>query len=88
MLSTYGTGAIMAVPAHDERDFEFATKFGIEIIPVLEQETGIVRENESFKNSIVAVIYNPKTDKYLTINWGNKGGRLFIGGTKMKMNLI
>ena len=82
VLSTYGTGAIMAVPAHDERDFEFATKFGIEIIPVLEQETGIVRENESFKNSIVAVIYNPKTDKYLTINWGNKGGRLFIGGTK------
>ena len=36
VLSTYGTGAIMAVPAHDERDFEFASKFGIEIIPVLE----------------------------------------------------
>ena len=36
VLSTYGTGAIMAVPAHDERDFEFATKFGIDIIPVLE----------------------------------------------------
>ena len=36
VLSTYGTGAIMAVPAHDNRDYEFATKFGIEIIPVLE----------------------------------------------------
>ena len=36
VLATYGTGAIMAVPAHDERDYEFATKFGIEIIPVLE----------------------------------------------------
>ena len=36
VLSTYGTGAIMAVPAHDERDYEFAKKFGIEIIPVLE----------------------------------------------------
>ena len=36
VLSTYGTGAIMAVPAHDERDYEFATKFGIDIIPVLE----------------------------------------------------
>lgn len=36
VLSTYGTGAIMAVPAHDQRDYEFATKFGIEIIPVLE----------------------------------------------------
>ena len=31
----YGTGAIMAVPAHDTRDYEFAKKFGIEIIPVL-----------------------------------------------------
>ena len=36
VLSSYGTGAIMAVPAHDERDYEFATKFGIEIIQVLE----------------------------------------------------
>ena len=36
VLSTYGTGAIMAVPAHDQRDYEFATKFGIDIIPVLE----------------------------------------------------
>ena len=36
VLSTYGTGAIMAVPAHDERDYEFARKFGIEIVPVLE----------------------------------------------------
>lgn len=36
VLASYGTGAIMAVPAHDERDYEFARKFGIEIIPVLE----------------------------------------------------
>lgn len=36
VLVTYGTGAIMAVPAHDQRDYEFATKFGIEIIPVLD----------------------------------------------------
>jgi len=35
VLMTYGTGAIMAVPAHDERDFEFAVKFGIPIVPVL-----------------------------------------------------
>ena len=38
VLSTYGTGAIMAVPAHDERDFEFARKFGLEIIPVIQPE--------------------------------------------------
>ena len=36
VLATYGTGAIMAVPAHDTRDYEFAKKFGLEIIPVLE----------------------------------------------------
>ncbi len=36
VLSTYGTGCIMAVPAHDQRDYEFATKFDIDIIPVLE----------------------------------------------------
>lgn len=36
VLASYGTGAIMAVPAHDTRDYEFAKKFGIEIIPVLE----------------------------------------------------
>ncbi len=36
VLMTYGTGAIMAVPAHDQRDYEFAKKFGIAIIQVLE----------------------------------------------------
>lgn len=36
VLATYGTGAIMAVPAHDERDYEFAKIFNLEIIPVLE----------------------------------------------------
>ncbi|TDM07680.1 leucine--tRNA ligase [Macrococcus lamae] len=36
VLASYGTGAIMAVPAHDERDFEFAQQFDLEIIPVVE----------------------------------------------------
>ena len=36
VLAGYGTGAIMAVPAHDDRDWAFAKKFGIDIIPVLE----------------------------------------------------
>ena len=36
VLASYGTGAIMAVPAHDERDYEFAKKFNLEIIPVIE----------------------------------------------------
>ena len=45
VLATYGTGAIMAVPAHDERDYEFAKEFNLEIIPVLE---GGDIENEAF----------------------------------------
>jgi leucyl-tRNA synthetase len=45
VLMGYGTGAIMAVPAHDTRDYEFAKKFGIEIIPVLD---GGDTEKEAF----------------------------------------
>ena len=43
VMMTYGTGAIMAVPAHDERDFEFALKFGLPIIPVIERPDGLTR---------------------------------------------
>ena len=45
VLASYGTGAIMAVPAHDTRDYEFAKKFGMEIIPVLD---GGNVENEAY----------------------------------------
>ena len=38
VLISYGTGAIMAVPAHDERDFEFATKFNLPIVPVVKPD--------------------------------------------------
>ena len=40
---TYGTGAIMAVPAHDDRDFAFALKFGLPIIPVIERTDRIAK---------------------------------------------
>jgi len=42
VMMGYGTGAIMAVPAHDERDYEFATKFNIPIIPVIKGEDDIL----------------------------------------------
>ncbi|MFC2082763.1 leucine--tRNA ligase [Candidatus Bipolaricaulota bacterium] len=45
VLMTYGTGAIMAVPAHDERDFEFAIKFGLPIIPVIARTDGLIKSN-------------------------------------------
>lgn len=47
VLATYGTGAIMAVPAHDERDYEFAKKFNIPIIQVLKDENSDVDIRES-----------------------------------------
>jgi leucyl-tRNA synthetase len=40
VLSTYGTGAIMAVPGHDERDYEFALKFGLPVVQVVEAPEG------------------------------------------------
>ncbi len=43
VLMGYGTGAIMAVPAHDERDFEFALKFGLPIIPVIDRPDRVAK---------------------------------------------
>jgi leucyl-tRNA synthetase len=45
VLMDYGTGAIMAVPAHDERDFEFCTTYGIPIRPVIRPVDGVLDEN-------------------------------------------
>ncbi|MDD3939954.1 MAG: leucine--tRNA ligase, partial [Candidatus Pacebacteria bacterium] len=45
ILSDYGTGAIMAVPAHDERDYEFAKKYNIEIVEVIRKEDSDLQED-------------------------------------------
>ncbi len=81
VMMSYGTGAIMAVPAQDQSDYDLATKFGIEKVPVIEKITGEAHEEENYKESIVAIVYDKKTQKYLTINWKDKGGRLFTQGT-------
>ena len=57
VLITYGTGAIMAVPAHDERDFAFATKFGLPIKQVI--------TNKENNVSIETSAYSDKSDGYL-----------------------
>ena len=51
VLASYGTGAIMAVPAHDDRDFAFAKKFGIDIIPVIKDPN--VSDMSSLENPYV-----------------------------------
>ena len=48
VLSSYGTGAIMAVPAHDDRDYEFAKKFNLDIIPVLDGKDKMDLSKEAY----------------------------------------
>ncbi len=80
VIGTYGTGAIMAVPAHDQRDYEFAKQYELPIVEVITPETGVPQVNPQFRQSVVALVRNPSTNEILTINWGDKGGILFIGG--------
>jgi leucyl-tRNA synthetase len=53
VLMDYGTGAIMAVPAHDARDFDFAVKYGLDIIPVIDPEDPAIDLND-LKEAFVA----------------------------------
>ena len=65
VMMGYGTGAIMAVPAHDERDWEFAKKFGVDIIPVIEGgdiEKGAYTGNGPMINSDFLNAYDNKKD--------------------------
>ena len=84
VLTGYGTGAIMSVPAHDERDNEFAKKFDLPIIQTIEPSFGEPHEDEIKKEAIIAILKNPKTNKVLILDWGkrqkNTGGKMFIGG--------
>lgn len=65
VLGGYGTGAIMAVPAHDERDYEFAKKFGIEIRQVVRKVFGEPLLDPVPRTAVGSLVFNPKTNKYL-----------------------
>ena len=59
VLSSYGTGAIMAVPAHDTRDFEFATKFNLPIVQVVKPTEGTVDlSKEAFTDVQTGLLIN------------------------------
>lgn len=50
VLAEYGTGAIMAVPAHDQRDYEFAQEFGLPVVPVVEvPPNGVAEEGRAYE---------------------------------------
>jgi leucyl-tRNA synthetase len=77
VLASYGTGAIMAVPAHDDRDFEFAQKFGLEIRKVVEPLTPVegcfagegISVNSDFLNGLAT-----SEAKRKMIDWLEKKG--------------
>lgn len=75
VLASYGTGAIMAVPAHDDRDYEFAKKFNIPIVQVIAKNfvgTGDskIRDDKPMteREVVNAIIKHPTDDKYLCVN--------------------
>ena len=79
VLATYGTGAIMAVPAHDERDFAFAKKYNLPIKKVIEPKfvaldgDSAIKPDQEFikRDAVCAIVRNPKDGKYLCISWKN-----------------
>ena len=97
VLYGYGTGAIMAVPAHDERDNEFATKYKINTVKVVEPKFvtteggGAVKKDEDFvkRNAVCVVVFDPNTDKYLCMKWKtHKLHGLITGGIEEGEDLV
>ncbi len=87
VIASYGTGAIMAVPAHDERDMEFARKFNLPIQQVIEPlliDTGAdaPRDNLPFieRDSVLCIVKHWSENKYLRLIWKKYDWRNFVVG--------
>ena len=81
VLSGYGTGAIMAVPAHDERDNEFAQKYDLPIVEVVAPDYGTPLPNPVDVTGPVVVGYDPEIKQYMSlINTRNSKRWLVSGG--------
>ncbi|CAN5689546.1 hypothetical protein BH11PAT2_BH11PAT2_04340 [soil metagenome] len=86
VIGTYGTGAVMAVPAHDERDFEFAQLFALPkvqvVMPAVRDEANPPQKDKenTERNIILAVVHDSKTDTYLCLKWKEHPWTSFITG--------
>ncbi|MBI2629710.1 class I tRNA ligase family protein [Candidatus Pacearchaeota archaeon] len=69
VVADYGSGMVMAVPAHDQRDLEFAKKYNIPIKEVIMPVYGEKKENEEFRKTISAIVHRKKDNKFLMVKW-------------------
>ena len=85
VLSSYGTGAIMAVPAHDSRDFEFATKFGLPIVQVVKPNSGedIDLSKEAFTDVATGILVNSGFLNGLSVSDAKKKVIKYLEDTKI-----
>lgn len=82
VLNSYGTGAVMAVPAHDERDNEFAEKYSLPSLPVITMEFGEQKPDEQPVDGVSLVIFDPNTQKYGFVKHKSGFLGLVAGGKK------
>jgi leucyl-tRNA synthetase len=81
VLGGYGTGAIMAVPAHDERDYAFAEKFRLPIVSVIAPDFGEPLPDAKDVTGPVVVGYDPRTKEFMSlINKNDNNARWLVGG--------
>ena len=71
VLADYGTGAIMAVPAHDDRDKEFAQKYNLDIIPVIDEDNKMIN-SEEFNGMDASKAFDGIVEKLAKENRGKK----------------
>ncbi len=86
VMMGYGTGAIMAVPAHDQRDFDFAVKFELDVIPVFKPDQNFLTQNETTEADYLA---NPKrytkvfeTKDGILVNSGEYSNMSYADGSR------